>query len=125
MIEAKHEYESVKEVCSEGDAKPLLDVLGAIRNAPQLAPLTTEEINEVLIKLIRFHGRAYNWEPKVTVAQMIKTSITVDLLRTKIRSSIEYLDQLYQYGNVGQSIVRSLDKERFEEEMPSLDSILE
>ncbi len=126
VIEAKHEYESVKEVCSEEDAKPLLEVLGAIRNAPQLAPLTTEEINEVLIKLIKFHGRAYNWEPKVTVAQMMKT---IDngghLLRTKIRSSIEYLDQLYQYGNVGQSSVRSLDKERFEEEMPSLDSILE
>jgi hypothetical protein len=126
VIESKHEYESVKESFSDEEAKPLLDVLGAIRKAPQLAPLTTEEINEILLKLVQFHGRAYNWEPKVSVAQMMKTIDSGGhLLRTKIRSSIEYLDQLYQYGNVGQSSVRSLDKERFEEDMPSLDSILE
>jgi len=126
VLEGKHEYESVKEIFPDQEAKPLLEVLGAIQNAPQLAPLTTEEINEVLVKLIQFHGRAYNWVPKVTVAEIMKT---VDngghLLRTKIRSSIEFLDQLHQYGNAGKSSVKALDIERFEEDMPSLESILE
>jgi len=47
------------------------------------------------------------------------------LLRTKIRSAIEYLDQLYQYGQVGKNIINPLQQESFEEEMPSLEGVLE
>jgi hypothetical protein len=47
------------------------------------------------------------------------------LLRTKIRSAIEYLDQLYQYGQVGKNSINPLQQESFEEEMPSLEGVLE
>lgn len=46
------------------------------------------------------------------------------LLRTRIRSTIEFLDQLYQYGEAGDTKIDELGKETFEEdETPSLDEL--
>ena len=126
VIEGKHEFENLAEFFAEEDARSIRQVLEAIRQAPQLTPLTKDEIHGILRKLIYFHGRAYDWEPKAGVEEIIKS---IDngghLLRTKIRSAIEYLDQLYQYGTVGESTTRSLSLESFEEEMPMLDKILD
>ena len=126
VIDGKHEIDTVKELYSEEDGKPILNVLEAITSAPQLAPLTNKEIHEVLLKLIHFHKVAYNWNPEVNIRDMQKTTEAGGyLLRTKIRSAIEYLDQLYQYGEVGRSTINTLQKESFEEEMPSLEGMLE
>lgn len=45
------------------------------------------------------------------------------LLRTKIRAAIEFLDQAYQYGKAGNTKIGGLEKESFEEEVPSLEDI--
>ena len=42
------------------------------------------------------------------------------LLRTKLRGAIELLDQLYQYGEVGNIRIGRLDDESLEEELPDL-----
>ena len=42
------------------------------------------------------------------------------LLRTKIRAAIEFFDQLYQYGEAGDTKVTELGKESFDEEAPEL-----
>jgi hypothetical protein len=126
VIEGKHEMETLRELDSEEDGKPINQVLESISQAPQLAPLTNNEIHEVLLKLIHFHSKAYDWKPEVDVKIIQKTTDTGGyLLRTKIRSAIEYLDQLYQYGEVGKSTVNSLQVISFEEEMPSLDDVWE
>jgi len=126
VLEGKHEYENLFELYSEEDAKPLNRVLDVISSSPQLDPLTKVEIREVLQKMIVFHGRAYNWEPGMDVQELLKaTENCGHLLRTKIRAAIEYLDQIYQYGQIGRSITRSLSLENFDEEPEFLDSPLE
>ena len=67
VIEGKHEIATLKELYSEEEGKPISKVLKSITSAHQLAPLDNEEIHEILLKLIRFHGRAYNWSPKVDI----------------------------------------------------------
>lgn len=97
-----------------------------ILKAPQLLPLTKEEINGVLEKVRVFHGRAYQWEPEVSLEAMIGSMQSGGyLLRTKIRAAIEFLDQLYQYGRAGNTRIDELGKETFEEEVPSLEGLTE
>jgi len=80
------------------NGKPIQKVLEGIGQVPQLAPLTNSEIHEVLLKLLSFHAKAYDWKPQVDVRTIQTTTDSGGyLLRTKIRSAIEYLDQLYQY----------------------------
>lgn len=43
------------------------------------------------------------------------------LLRTKIRTAIEFLDQLYQYGKAGKTTVNELGEETFTEDAPPID----
>lgn len=105
-------------------------VLDAIREAPQLSVLTKDEILEVLEKIIRFHGKAYAWQPQVRLQDMVSSVEDGGyLLRSKIRAAIEYLDQLYLYGKIDRSSIGTLSGESFEEneqgEMPVLSQLLE
>ena len=96
-------------------------VLETVIRAEQLQPLTEAEISEILQKLQVFHGRAYNWSPEVSVETLARATRSGGyLLRTKIRAAIEYLDQMYQYGQAQDTQVGELGKESFEEDVPSL-----
>ncbi|MDD2960228.1 MAG: DUF2791 family P-loop domain-containing protein [Lachnospiraceae bacterium] len=120
VIEAKHEYETLSEVYPE-DQEPMKTVLDQLVRAEQLQPLTKEEINEILEKLMVFHGKAYDWNPQVPVEEIARAIQSGGyLLRTKIRAAIEYLDQLYQYGQTQEMAIGELGRESFEEEVPSL-----
>lgn len=123
VIEGKHEYENLAEIypLEQEPAKTVLDLL--VR-APQLLPLTREEFNEVLDKIQDFHGRAYGWKPNLsTEALMESTQSGGYLLRTKIRSAIEFLDQLYQYGKAGHTVIDELGRETFTEDVPVIEDI--
>lgn len=99
-------------------------VLNLIAKAPQLAPLTEKEIFEVLKKVQIFHGRAYDWHPDVSVDTLAAATQSGGyLLRTKLRAAIEFLDQLYQYGEAGNTRINELGKETFEENVPSLEEL--
>ena len=101
---------------------------GAIENAPELAPLTKEEITQILMSIQDFHGRAYGWHPDVSAESIYAaTEAGGYLLRTKIRAAIEFFDQLYQYGAAGRTKITELGKETFEEDdtpdLPNLDEL--
>lgn len=124
VIEGKHEYENLEEIYPE-EQEPARTVLNLLLKAPQLLPLTKEEINEVLQKIQDFHGRAYGWTPDLSVSSLTEATQSGGyLLRTKIRAAIEFLDQLYQYGQAGRTTVNELGKEVFTEEVPSLEELV-
>lgn len=123
VIEAKHEYENLAEIFPE-EPEPVKTVLDIMVKAPQLLPLTKEEINEVLYKIQDFHGRAYEWTPKLPVSSLVEATQSGGyLLRTKIRAAIEFLDQLYQYGKAGKTTVNELGEETFTEDAPSIEEL--
>lgn len=120
VIEGKHDYENLSELFPE-EPEPIHTVLDILVKAPQLHPLTQTEFREVLNRLKDFHGRAYQWEPQVSVEGLEKiTQAGGYLLRTKIRAAIEYLDQLYQYGECRNTVITELTEESYGEEVPSL-----
>lgn len=121
VIDGKHEYENLKEVYPEGQ-ECIKSVLDLLVKAPQLLPLTKEEIGEILLKIQEFHGKAYGWNPSLSEERLLESTQTGGfLLRTKIRAAIEFLDQLYQYGRVGKTVINELGKETFREDIPSLE----
>ena len=123
VIEAKHEYENLAEVYPE-EQEPAKTVLDLLIKAPQLLPLTREEIHEVLDKIQDFHGRAYEWTPNLSTDALWEAAGAGGyLLRTKIRTAIEFLDQLYQYGKAGKTTVNELGEESFVEDAPSIEDI--
>ncbi len=120
VIEGKHEYANLEEIFPENQ-EPARTVLNLLSKAPQLLPLTKEEINEVLRKIQDFHGRAYGWTPNLSVSALTEATQSGGyLLRTKIRAAIEFLDQLYQYGKAGHTTINELGQETFTEDIPSL-----
>ncbi len=124
VIEGKHEYENLEAVYPE-EPEPARTILNLLEGAPQLLPLTKEEIHEVLLKIQEFHGRAYNWTPALSI-ETLEEAIQSGgyLLRTRIRAAIEFLDQLYQYGKAGRTTINELGKESFTEDVPSLEEFL-
>lgn len=119
VIDKKKEEENVQTTYAEDpDAfTAATATVNAILNAPELAPLTKEEILQVLLSIQEFHGRAYGWTPDVSAeAIYAATEAGGYLLRTKIRAAIEFFDQLYQYGEAGRTRITELGRETFEED---------
>ncbi|MDO5408600.1 MAG: DUF2791 family P-loop domain-containing protein [Eubacteriales bacterium] len=116
VIDGKHEFENLAEIYPDAQ-EPAKTVLNLLLKAPQLAPLTKEEISQILERVQEFHGRAYSWTPNVSVETVARATQSGGyLLRTKIRAAIEFFDQLYQYGETGDTKITELGKECFEEE---------
>ena len=124
VIDKKHEFANLEEMFSDDQAAS--NVLNMILKAPELVPLTKDEIRQILMQIQDFHGRAYDWHPDVSVDTLYKaTEAGGYLLRTKIRAAIEFLDQLYQYGEAGETRINELGAESYmEDETPSLDALL-
>jgi hypothetical protein len=124
VIEAKHEYQNLEETFPDSP-EPYRSVLKMLENAEQLAPLTKAEVTDVISRIISFHEKAYGWTANVNSGLVIaETGSSGYLLRTKLRSAIEYLDQLYQYGDAGETQVDELESELYEE-IPSLELLRE
>jgi hypothetical protein len=124
VIEGKHEYENLEAIYPD-DQEPAKTVLDLLVRAPQLLPLTKDEIQEILVKIQDFHGRAYGWTPRLSAAALAESTQSGGyLLRTKIRAAIEFLDQLYQYGKAGKTTINELGQETFTEDVPSLEEYL-
>ncbi len=124
VIDGKHEYENLAEVYPETQ-EPIKTVLNILTKATQLLPLTKDEINEVLMKIQDFHGRAYDWSPNLSIETLSESTMSGGyLLRTKIRAAIEFLDQLYQYGKAGSTVIGELGEENLKDELPSLEEYL-
>lgn len=123
VIETKHEYENL-ELIYPGEQESAKAVLDLLSKAPQLLPLTRDEINGVLYKIQDFHGKAYEWTPNLSVDSLSEATQSGGyLLRTKIRAAIEFLDQLYQYGKSGKTTINELGKEIFTEDVPPIEEL--
>lgn len=108
VIDGKHDYENLVEIFPDNQ-EPIKTVLNMITKAPQLVPLTKEEIRTILIHIKDFHQRAYNWEADVELEELERATKSGGyLLRTKIRAAIELLDQKYQYGDTGKATIGEL-----------------
>ncbi|MBK5200678.1 MAG: DUF2791 family P-loop domain-containing protein [Spirochaetaceae bacterium] len=125
VIDSKKEYEGIEKYFPE-TPEPMKTVLEAIEDAEQLKPLNSEEIHEVLEKIIDFHGKAYNWKPSVDINEILKKSNSSGyLLRSKIRVAIEFLDNLYIYQDAGNVVIGEVESTKLDTELPDLEYELE
>lgn len=130
VIDKKHEFANAEAAfASDPEAlKSANATLNAIIAAPELAPLTKDEIIRVLTSIQDFHGRAYDWQPEISPETIYAaTEAGGYLLRTKIRAAIEFFDQLYQYGQAGKVRITELGREAFDEddvpELPDMNDL--
>ena len=125
VIDRRGELDAAEEVFREDAAarKASLSTLNAILSAPELAPLTKDETMQVLMSIQQMHGQAYRWTPSVSQDTLYEaTQAGGYLLRTKIRAAIEFLDQLYLYGEAGDVTITELGEESLEE-VPELEGL--
>jgi len=127
VIEAKHEFENLKNAMLEkNDYDQIEKTLHSIMTAKQLQPLNKDEIISVMEKLLDFYKRAYDWYPEIDMREILtRTDNRGYLLRTRIRAAIECLDQLYQYNEVSDIKINQLGQVSYEEDIPSLEDLLE
>lgn len=110
VIEGKNEYENAEAFFPENRQIP--SVLDSLKKGTRLTPLTKEEMLFTFEKLISFHGKAYDWNPQIDAESLLRQAGDAGfLLRTKIRYAIEILDELYQYGEKGETTVGTLTEE--------------
>ena len=130
VIDKKQEFANLEETFPEDPEHiAIANVLNLMIKAPELVPLTKDEIRQILMQIQEFHGKAYDWNPNVSTDTLYKaTEAGGYLLRTKIRAAIEFLDQLYQYGEAGDTRINALGEESYTEDessgTPSLDALL-
>ena len=126
VIEGKHEFDNLEEAGFEAEDYAIVKkVLQSLMVAEQLQPLNKQEIETVMVTLLDFYTRAYDWFPKLDMNAILKrTDHRGYLLRTRIRAAVECLDQLYQYNQVADIRIDSLGEVSYDEELPSLDGLL-
>ncbi len=128
VIDRKHEFENAEEIYADDpdSLRTVKAILQGILDAPELAPLTRAETERILSEIQDFHGKAYDWTPSVSTETLYReTEAGGYLLRTKIRAAIEFLDQLYQYGEAGKTKINELGAESYEEDdTPSVEEVL-
>ena len=108
VIENKIEKANIEELEPELQKTPR-EIVNSLINAKELRPLTNEEIHFVFEKIVEFYKKAYEWDYDVPLFELeSKAKNSAYLLRTRIRYAIEYLDQLYQYGDVVDSSISNL-----------------
>jgi hypothetical protein len=118
VIETKHEYANLEDSALFPEEKAKVDaILTEIVSATQLVPLNREESLEILRKICQYHGQAYGWQPNLNLEDLLSVVEKHGyLLRTRIRTVVEMLDQLYQYGETDEIRVNALGEATFEED---------
>lgn len=130
VIESKNEYQNLEEsLLSLEQKNEIRNVLSAISSSPQLTPLTASETQDIIKKIINFHARAYDWTPGTSGIDISSVLSAAEkggyLLRTRIRTIVELLDQHYQYGSAEDIRVSELGQANFDEGFEGLsDEIL-
>lgn len=123
VIDDKNEREHL--ASTEGvDREAIEDVLYKIETAEELTPLNKDEFTDVLHRIVKFHAQAFSWTPTANLDELCEMAWSRGhYLRTKIRAVIEYLDQLYQYGDVKSISADDLEEETYTEQIPMPEEI--
>ena len=127
VIEGRHEFDNLAQAGFEPEDHIAVEkVLKALMAAEQLQPLNKQEIELLMTTLLTFYKRAYDWHPDLDMNEIMKHSDHRGyLLRTRIRAAVECLDQLYQYNRVSNIHINKLGEVSYEEDLPSLEGVLE
>lgn len=97
----------------------------AIEQGEELKKLTDADLMHALGKIIELYEEAYDWHCPIATEDLYQAIHTIGyLLRTTIRAAIEYLDQLYIYGNFQEMSSKLVEEDSLEEDL-SLDSLFE
>ncbi|ACX52857.1 hypothetical protein Adeg_1768 [Ammonifex degensii KC4] len=97
-------------------ARQAIDTL--LRDAVDLNPLSSSEIQMMLSKVVELHARAYGWQPEVDPAELLQkllSNLKAQRLRTKIRYAVEYLDLKYLYREELEVEAREFEEGALEE----------
>ena len=122
VIDGKHDLKNLGELFPD-KPEPIRTVINDILASLGLASLNQEEILHVVSLIRDYHSKAYNWTPASTDEQLQRVADAAgNVLRTRLRSVLEYLDQEYQYGDAKAGTVGALETESFEE-VPSLEEM--
>lgn len=126
VISSKDDYGYIEQIDDAEKKATLTKVLNSIVNARELASLSQEELNQAIFKIVDLHEKAYQWKCTIP-AEVIYSHVKGVglLLRTKIRATIEYLDQVLQYGDADSIKVGNLSSDSFQEEGCDIDNLLE
>ena len=118
VIDEKDERKHLAE--TEGFDRDIIEyALARIETAPELTPIDQDEFMKVLVRIVDFHARSYEWKPDVDTAVLCDMAWSRGYyLRTKIRVAVELLDQLFQYGDTGVVTAGELEQESYDEEIP-------
>ena len=127
VVEGKHEFANLEELLIDAESrKSIKKALNTIIGAEFLLPLTQNEILAVLGKVQEFHSRAYSWSPPIDIQETFAVPGKRRLpLRTCIREAVEFLDQLYQYGQAGDVKIDVLGSVKYDEDLVSLESLMD
>ena len=119
VIEYKHERENLEALqLPKAEHDEIEDIIEMISSAPELATVSDAELLPVLAQIRAYHGQAYGWQPHVEADLLLKSSDVRKPLRTRIRVAVEILDQLFQYGRIGNISICELMEIGYEEEIP-------
>jgi hypothetical protein len=123
VIDDKDERKHLAE--TEGFDRELIErTLARIESAPELSPLNREEFRRILEKIVNIHARAFSWKIQADMEELCEMAWSRGyFLRTKIRAAIEYLDQLYQYGDAGTISAGDLEQGSYLEDIPLPDEL--
>lgn len=124
VLEGRDEAVSIRLAGEEEKLQErMLRTIDDISSSEELKQLTESELKVAIAQIIELYGKAYDFDVMVSPEELYQiASKTGFLLRTKIRASLEYLDQLYQYGNAEELKVGQVESGKIEE-IPSLDDL--
>ena len=89
--------------------------------------LSKDEIHDVIDNIRCLHSKAYGWSPDMSTDKLFALTASHNyVLRTRLRSVIEYLDQLFQYGTIGENTVDQIHDQNIKEEQDAevIDSLM-
>lgn len=103
--------------------KKILKVIDSIISLKELTPLTDAEFSDLIKAIVSLYEKAYAWHSNESMEEIMKVAKQSGfLLRTRIRAALEYLDQLFLYGNYEKIAVGSLNSGSYDEDV-SLDEL--
>ena len=124
VINAKGDKDYINSSDIDSDSKrKILEVIDRIISLKEITPLTDSEFMELIKAIVSLHEKAYSWHCNESIEEFLKVAKQSGfLLRTRIRATLEYLDQMFLYGNFEKITVGSLDSGSFDEDV-SLDEL--
>lgn len=103
VIAGKNEYSAIAlSGKSDEDIEVMTDTLDRITGGSELSTLKAEELEKSITSIVELYQKAYERDISCDIASLVNVAQDAGfLLRTKIRATIEALDQIYQYGDMG------------------------